>query len=45
MIDPEQRIVTVARPGRTDHVVSGVLTWNPPGTRAPFSIRLDELFA
>lgn len=45
MIDPEQRIVTVARPGRTDHVVSDVLTWNPPGTSAPFSIGLDELFA
>jgi Uma2 family endonuclease len=45
MIDPEQRVVTVARPGRTDRVVSDVLTWNPPGTNAPFSISLDELFA
>jgi Uma2 family endonuclease len=44
MIDPEQRVVPVARPGRTDRVVSDVLTWNPPGTNAPFSISLDELF-
>ncbi len=45
MIDAEQRIVTVARPGRTDHVVSDLLTWHPPGTSAQFSISLDELFA
>jgi len=45
MIDPEQRIATVARPGRTDHVVSDLLTWSPLGTSAPFSISLDELFA
>ena len=45
MIDPEERVVTVAGPGRADRVVSDVLTWNPVGANEPFSIGLDELFA
>jgi hypothetical protein len=45
MIDPELRVVTVVRPGRADHVVSDVLTWNPPEPSAPFSITLDDLSA
>ncbi len=44
MVDPEQRVVTIVRPGHADRVVSDLLTWSPAGTSAPFELSLDELF-
>lgn len=45
MVDPEQRVVTIVRPGHADRVVSEQLTWCPTETSAPFELRLDEIFA
>ena len=45
MVDPDEGIVTVVRPGHADRVVSDRLTWSPAGTSAPLEISLDELFA
>jgi Uma2 family endonuclease len=45
MVDPEQRVVTIVRPGHTHRVVSDLLTWSPAGTNAAFAITLDKVFA
>ncbi len=44
MVDPEQRCVTVVRPGHADLTVTDVVEWNPGGAERPLLVRLADLF-
>lgn len=45
MIDPDSEVVTVVRPGEPDSEVRDVLTWLPPGARAPLEISVSRIFS
>ncbi len=45
MADPEQRTITVVRPGAGDVTVRDRLTWNPAGATEPLVIELASVFA
>ena len=43
-VDPRQRTVTIARPGRPDRIVDQLFTWHPADAAAPLEIRMEDLF-
>lgn len=44
MVDPDERTVTVVRPGHADRTVTDSLEWSPAGAAEPLVVRLAEIF-
>ena len=44
IIDGEERVIRVVRPGTEDALSSSVVTWHPEGATAPFTLDVPEYF-
>ena len=44
IVDPEQRSITVVRPGDRDHSECEQIVWAPPGTAAQLTLQLSDIF-
>jgi Uma2 family endonuclease len=44
LVDPDRRMITVARPGQSDLRVSDELSWSPAGAARPLVVELSRVF-
>lgn len=44
MVDADERVVTIVRPGQPDERAVGALRWQPAGASEPLTLDLTVLF-